>query len=118
MGESRQRAETAAETFHDQLNASRFEEIYSEATPAFQQSGPRTSFVEYVGAVRRKLGSFKTGKVTFWRVNATTAGTFVDLNYESHFEQDTATEEFTFLMGDGRPMLQRYNINSRILVTK
>ena len=118
MGESRQKAEAAVGTFHNQLNASHFDEIYSGATSAFQSSGPKTGFVAYVGGIRRKLGLFKTGQMTFWRVNTTTGGTFVDLNYESQFEQDTASEEFTFLMTEGRPVLQRYNINSRTLVTK
>ena len=118
LGEDRQKAEAAVETFHVQLNGSHFDQIYSSATPAFKSSGPETGFVEYVGAVRRKLGLFKNGRQTFWRVNTTTAGTLVDLNYESQFEQDTATEEFTFLMTGGRPVLHRYNINSRTLVTK
>jgi hypothetical protein len=118
FGEATQEAEAAVGAFHNQLNGSRFGEMYSGATPAFRSAGPQADFVAYLEAVHRKLGAFKKGERGLWRVNTTTNGTFVDLNYESEFEQDTATEEFTFLMLDSGPVLQRYNISSRTLVTK
>jgi len=51
-------------------------------------------------------------------VTKATNGTFVELQYESQFDEGIAAEEFTFLILNDEAVLQAYNINSRTLVAK
>ena len=118
FSEKQRQAEVAAATFHGLFNDSRFSEIYSSATPAFRASGAEADLVAFFQAVHRKLGAFKTSAVGRAFVFTTTHGTFVTLTCNSQFDQDSAVEEFTFLIVDDRAVLQRYNINSRTLVLK
>lgn len=118
FSENRAQAENAVALFHTQLNDGKLEDIYQSASDAFRSSGSKTDFVAYLEAVRKKLGQFKSSETTFVNVNSTTGGTFVSLNLQSTFEQDVAAEEFTFVVSQGRPVLQRYNINSKTLVVK
>lgn len=100
------------------MNGSRFIEIYAGATPTFRSTSPAPEFEKFMGAVQRKLGGFKTAQLGTWRVNATSAGTFVSLQYDSQFDRGSAVEDFTFLVVDSRPTLHGYNINSRALVVE
>ena len=116
--ELRQKAEATVIEFHQRLNEARFVEIYSNATAAFQASGPQADFEAILGGVRRKLGTFKNAQLRQWRVTKATNGTFVELQYESQFDEDIALEAFTFLILNDEAVLQGYNINSITLVTK
>ena len=118
MSENKHMAELAAGTFHRQLNAGQFVEVRAGATSEFRASTSGPDLAAYLGAVRRKLGDFENGELITWRVSNTTNGTFVDLSYQSQFEEDSAVEEFTFNMIDGQAVLQKYTINSPMLVTK
>jgi hypothetical protein len=110
-------ATKAVDTFHQQLNDSKFTEIYSAATPAFKTSAKEADFMKFIQAVHRKLGAYKTGTQSGWRTNATTSGTFVVLTYNSDFEQGSAVETFTFVVSGESATLQGYNVNSQALIT-
>lgn len=118
FSEHKRQAEIAVDTFHGLFNDARYSEIYSSATPAFRGFSAEADLLAYLQAVRRKLGAFKTSAVGQTFVYTTTRGTFVNLTCQSQFDQDSAVEQFTFLIVDDRAVLQAYNINSRTLVVK
>jgi hypothetical protein len=104
--------------FHDRLNAGSVDEIYNDSSPAFKRSSDAAEFKKLMVAIHRKLGRATSEKQTGWRVNATTAGTFVNLVYDSTFERGPATETFTYLVtGGARPVLNGYNISSVAMMT-
>jgi hypothetical protein len=107
----------AVETFHKQFDASKFEEIYSGASPAFKASTTKSDFIKFVQAIQRKLGAFKGDTANGWRTNVTTSGTFVTLSYKSEFANGPAEENFIFVISGNSAVLQNYNINSMALIT-
>lgn len=118
FSEKREKAEAAAAQFHAELNASHTAAIYQSASDEFRAAGSESDVEAFLGAVRRKLGAFKSAQTSFVNVNATTAGTFVTLTLTSQWEQDSAVEDFTFLASESGLKLQHYNINSKTLVVK
>jgi hypothetical protein len=55
-------AEASVTTFHSQLNAAQYHDIYSQASDAFQKSGTEAEITEFFTAVHRKLGRLKKQK--------------------------------------------------------
>jgi hypothetical protein len=49
-------------------------------------------------AVQRKLGKTTATKRADWKLNFSTGGTMVALNYETSFTQGKGTEPFTYRM--------------------
>ena len=116
--EDKRAGESGASAFHSQFNAEKFDDIYSSATEAFRKSISLGELTEYCAAIRRKLGPFESAETRFVNVNSTNAGKFVSLALASQFEQGEATEEFVFLLEGEQMLLERYNINSKLLVLK
>jgi len=52
-------AEAGVVTFHSQLNAAQFHDIYSHASEDFQKSGTEAEITEFFSAVHRKRGQAK-----------------------------------------------------------
>ena len=111
-------AESAVAQFHSQYNSDQFHEIYNQADEGFRKSGDEASVVEYLEALRRKLGTVKTAKQTGWHVNATTAGTIVTLGYDVEFSEGKGTEHFVFRVSGDQALLYRYDVNSPLLITR
>ena len=114
---SKQIAEKAVDTFHQQFNETQFGAIYSGATASFKAGATEADFFKLIQAIRGKFGSFQSGSEAGWRTNATTDGTFVILTYSSQFERGKATETFTFVISGESATLQSYNINSPALIS-
>lgn len=85
MTKGREFSERAVAQFHERLNAGNYRDIHRQAHEAFRKTGGEDSFVEYLGAVRRKLGTVKQATQGGWRVNSTPTGTFVMLQYQTEF---------------------------------
>ena len=47
--------DAAVETFHAQLNAANFDQIYADTNAALKQASSREDFVKLLSAVHRKL---------------------------------------------------------------
>ena len=110
-------AEGGVSTFHSQLNAAQYHDIYSHASDAFQKSGSEPEITEFFSAVHRKLGNAKNANEQSFVVNFGTAGTMVTLHYQTDFDAASANEEFVWRVGD-EPLLVNYRIESRALITK
>lgn len=110
-------AESSVQTFHAQLNAAQYHEIYSHASEAFQKSDTEAGVTEFLSAVHRKLGQAKDAQEQTFFVNFGTAGTMVTLTYKTDFDAGSANEQFVWRVGD-QPLLVNYRIDSRALITK
>jgi hypothetical protein len=111
-------AESAVAQFHNQYNSGEFHEIYNQADEGFRKSGNEASLIEYLEALRRKLGTVKNAKQTGWHVNATPAGTIVTLGYDVEFNEGKGTEQFVFRVSGDKALLYGYNVNSPLLITR
>jgi hypothetical protein len=69
-------------------------------------------------AVQRKLGKTTATKRADWKLNFSTGGTMVALNYETSFTQGKGTEPFTYRMSGKKALLAGYNLNSKDLLLR
>jgi hypothetical protein len=110
-------AEQGVVTFHDQLNSSQFDQIYTSTGPEFKAVSTREDFTKLLAAVHRKLGNFQSGKTANWNDNATTGGHFLTLQRTAQFERGPAQEEFVFKVEGQKAVLIGYHIASNTLIT-
>lgn len=102
--------------FHQAFDESRYDQIYDEAAPVFQQTKPKADLIHFIDVVHQKLGAVKSSSRSGWRDNVNTDGHTYVTAYATVFEKGSGTETFTYLIVDGRPKLVGYNINSDALV--
>ena len=118
MKQHKENAEQAVAKFHQQLNASQFQDMYTQSDKLFQQSTSQADAVALFEAVHRKLGTVNNATSAGWHVNATPTGTFVTLGYEVDFSEGKGQEQFVFKMNGNQALLVNYNVNSPLLITK
>ena len=111
-------AEAGVAQFHNQYNAGRFHEIYSQADEEFRKSTSEPDFVAFLEALRRKLGTVNQSNQAGWHVNATPVGTMVTLASNVEFSEGKGMEQFVFRISGDKAMLYNYNVNSPLLITK
>ncbi len=109
--------EKAVENFHAQLNAEKFDEIYEQSAKEFKDSDSRENILKFLQAVRRKLGTVTKSSSQGWNVNTSPTGTVITMSYSTEFEQDKATESFTFFMNGEDVKLAGYHVNAKKLIT-
>jgi hypothetical protein len=109
-------AEQAAVTFHEQYDAGAFGETYDASADDLRAAEIRTEFMTTLASVRTKLGSIRTTRRTGFNARVDSSGTFVELEYETEFENGVGTEEFTWEIANGRTKLLSYNVSSKALL--
>jgi len=114
----RETAEKAVDTFHNQLNAGQFQQIYAQSGDEFKKAVSEPDAVALFDAVHRKLGMVKQATSTSWRVGTAPFGVMTALAYDVEFTEGKGTEQFVFQMKDNKALLVNYNVNSPLLVTK
>jgi hypothetical protein len=111
--------ETAIGHFHDLYNAQDFEQTYSEAGQEMFKTTSKGDYLEFMRAVRRKLGSEVKSVRAGWRVDKSLSlQTTVTQGQTTTFENGDGTETFTFKFDGDKPILIGYHISSRALVLK
>lgn len=109
-------ADRAVVTFHEQYNAGRFSEMYDASAADLRAAGARNEFMTTMAAIRTKLGcTHETARIGF-TARSGSDGTFVEIEYETDFENGAGTEEFTWEISDGRARLLNYNVSSKALL--
>lgn len=103
---------------HAQMDSEQFADIYSQADDALRATTKQQDFLDFMGAVHRKLGKVQDASQRGFFVNFTTSGTQVRVNYVTKFEQGEAQEEFVWKIRGGQAKLLGYHINSKTLVIK
>jgi len=110
--------ERAVQDFHNRFNQEQYHEIYSKADDGFRKAVSESEVTALFEAVHRKLGTVRNAQPRNWRVNATTSGTLINLQYETEFTEGKGTESFVFMVHGNEALLYNYNINSPTLITK
>ena len=95
-----------------------FSEIYWRAAPEFRQSATEEEFLRVMTALDRKLGPWTSAGEPGRNVAHGTAGQVVNLTYQSQFAKGAVSEQFTWRIEDGEPVLLAYHANSPLLVTE
>ena len=116
-GEDLTAADAQIKTFHSELNSGDFQRIYADSAQGWKNVSSSADTIQLFTGVHNKLGAFLTGNKVGWRVNYTTGGTFVIVQYASKFQKGEAQETFTFQHSGNATQLVGYNVNSRALIT-
>ena len=95
-----------------------FSEIYWRAAPEFRQSATEEQFLRLMTALDQKLGRWTSAGEPGWNVTRGTAGQVVNLTYQSQFAKGAVSEQFTWRIEDGEPVLLGYHANSPLLITE
>jgi hypothetical protein len=118
LTKGKEQAERAVEKFHQQFNASQYQEIYQQGDAKFKEAVTEAEFVQLLEAIRRKLGTIGNATQTGWRVNTTTMGTVAMVGYDVQFSEGKGAEQFSFLISGEEAKLLRYDVNSPLLITR
>ena len=118
LAKHRETARKAVDTFHNQLNAGQFQEIYAQSGDEFKKAASEADAIALFEAVHRKLGMVNQATETSWRVGTAPFGTTAMLAYDVEFSEGKGTEQFIFQMKDNKALLVNYNVNSPLLITK
>jgi hypothetical protein len=118
FGEDKDRGERAVARFHELFGASRYADIYVDTTANFREGATEAEFVEFMGAVRRKLGDVRETELTGLEVNWDSDGTSVYLSYDTTYELGKATEQFVWVVEGEKAQLESYQIDSRELILR
>lgn len=111
-------AKRGVASFRARAAQTSFSEIYWRAAPEFRQSATEEQFLRVMTALNRKLGSWTSAGEPGWNVTRGTAGQVVNLTYQSQFAKGAVSEQFTWRIEDGEPILLAYHVTSPLLITK
>jgi hypothetical protein len=109
-------AQAAINRFHELLATKNFDQIYAETSKNLKNNTTLDNFTKLLAAIDRKLGTFKAGENKSWSINYGTGGTLVTIGIQAQYEKGSAFETFSFVIEDGKAMLNGYNIQSQELL--
>jgi hypothetical protein len=118
MFNGKKAAEQSVADFHKLYNDGNLTAIYSAGHSKLKGAATEKEFLEFVGAVQRKLGKVTQASNVGFNVRTFNLTTTVVLNEKTTFEQGTGTETFTFQMEGDKAVLVGYNISSKDLILK
>ncbi len=111
-------AQSQLAVFHQHFNDQNLEAIMASAHPDFLKTSTKAEVVEFLGAVRRKLGSVTHSETRKWNVRTINGVTSVVLVQKTTFESGEGTETFTFRIKKEKASLLGYKILSKDLIVK
>jgi hypothetical protein len=107
-------AQAAVEAFHRDYDSERFAAVFEKSGAELKRITPRAQFLDFMTAVRTRLGEVKSTRQTGWNVNYNTGGGQITLTYETVFANGEATETFVYDTASP-PRLIGYNVNAPAL---
>ena len=111
-------AKRGVASFRARAAQTSFREIYWRAAPEFRQSSTEEQFLGVMTALDRKLGPWASAGEPGWNATRGTAGQVVNLTYQSQFAKGAVSEQFTWRIENGEPVLLGYHVNSSLLITE
>ena len=118
MTKGKQAAEQGVADFHQLYNEGKLVEIYLAGHAQLKAATSEAQFLEFVGAVQRKLGKVTKTESAGFNVRTFNLTTTVVLTQTTAFEQGSGTETFTFQMDGDKAVLVAWNISSKELILK
>jgi hypothetical protein len=118
FAEDSDRGTRAVARFHQLFAAARYTEIYIDTTESFREAATEAEFVEFMSAVRRKLGNIRACERTGLEVNWDGDATSIWLSYETAYELGIATEQFVWVLDGEKTRLDGYKIDSKELILR
>jgi hypothetical protein len=107
------RARDASALLHQQIEQTKYEEIYYTSSIAFQRSLTAKDLDQYLSAIRTRMGPCEPpGAPLNYFANANTNGTIVQLSYRLKCLDET----ISYIEEDGTPRLQSYQASSPFLL--
>ena len=105
--DDRRFAATGVDRFHSQFNAGQFQNIYKEASPAFQKTGGQSALISAMTRTKQKFGNV----INAVQVGANTfPGGQVRFVYNTKFQKSNATEFFVWQSDGQKASLLQYQI--------
>ena len=117
LAEDKGRGEHAVARFHELFAASEYSQIYADTTEGFREAASEAEFVEFMSAVRRKLGTVRACELTGVEVTWD-GGTSIWLSYHTAYELGDATENFVWIVEGENVLLESYQIDSKELILR
>jgi hypothetical protein len=114
-------AESAVASFHQLLDAGRYDEIYDATDDLFKGATTRSDFTKILQTVHGKLGGIQSAEETRFfsrEETGTNPGSYISITYDTAFEQGHATESFNWKVIAGTVRLVGYNVNSPLLIAR
>jgi hypothetical protein len=111
-------AQAAVVSFHTDLNAGKWKEIYDAASPTFRGAATEKDWLDLMDSVKRKLGKHVKSTTTGSRTSTVNLNTSTALTLNSEFELGKGTETFTYSITEGKAVLVGYNLNSMDMMRK
>ncbi len=109
-------ADKAIVAFHTALDAGQFAAIYAQSAKDMKDTTTEPRLTAFLGAVHRKLGTFKSGKSVGWNDNVNGNGHFISINYQATYERGPAAESFVYRIDNGKATLVGYHVNADALI--
>jgi hypothetical protein len=108
-------AEHAVQHLHALLDAGQDAQIVAEADPLFTSTASPADAAQFFANVHATYGVVRSSTLNTWTVNQQVAtgatGTFLRMDYATHFAFGQATETFTWRIDGGRMSLVGYHLN-------
>ena len=104
-------AQEGVEAFHRDYDARRFAAVFEKSGAELKKITPRVQFLDFMTAVRSRLGEVQSTKQTGWNVNYDTEGGQITLTYQTVFANGEGTETFIYDTASP-PRLIGYNVNA------
>ena len=118
FAEDKDWGERAVARFHHLFAVSEYSQIYADTTEGFREAATEAEFVEFMSAVRRKLGNVRACELTGVEMTLDSAGTSIWLSYHTAYELGDATEQFVWIMEGEKARLESYQIDSKELILR
>ena len=118
LAEDTKSAQSAIETFHQNINAGNFDRIYQISDAQMKAVATEAQLTQLLTAVHKKLGLYKSGTQGGVNDNVTPNGHFVNIRFAAKYERGDAAENFLVKISpSGEARLVGYHINSMALIT-
>ena len=118
MTKGRALAAPAVEEFHRRYNAGDLAGIRAAGSEGFRKAAPEKEFLDFLGAMQRKLGKATASTEASWKVNVFNMSVRVISEQNTTFEHGKGVETFVFEVEGDHALLLGYHVNSADLVLK
>lgn len=111
-------AEQSVADFHKLYDDAKFADIYSAGHSKLKSATTEKEFLEFLGAMQRKLGKVTQTSNDGFNIRTLNLTTTVVLNQSTTFEHGAGTEVFTFEMDGDKAVLVGYHLDSKDMMLK